>query len=80
VDADELPPFDENAKCPKCRSPRVISVVFHRCFKRGFPCYEDDLALGEHLCRVCGRCGYGWCEATAEAGATRRAGLRPVDP
>jgi ribosomal protein S27AE len=61
--ARDLPPFDENASCPQC-GEGTVKVIFHPVHTRGFPCETARLrVLDGHLCRVCGRCGYGWCEA-----------------
>lgn len=79
VDPQNLPPFAEDADCPKCRSGSV-AVIWHDYCKKKFPCETDfEWILGEHLCRVCNRCRHGWCEAPADVKPpTRR--LRAVDP
>jgi hypothetical protein len=73
----ELPPFDEDADCPKCRASGV-RVIFHSLHMKGFPCMQAlaTWVLGEHLCRVCPRCGYGWAEAPADMNASRKRDLR----
>lgn len=67
---NELPPFDANAGCPKCHGG--VDVIFHFTHTEKFPCMGDvTWVLDEHLCRVCRRCMYGWCEATAETKPAR---------
>jgi hypothetical protein len=76
--AKDLPPFDENASCPKCRSG--VNVVFHDTHIKKFPCMDDfTWVLGEHLCRVCRSCKFGWCEAPDDVKPARnlRAGPDP---
>ncbi len=69
--AAELPPFSGQSGCPKCVSG-TVAVVYHAAPAGGFPCQAPALPMaGEHLCRVCQRCGYGWCEATADTRARR---------
>jgi transcriptional regulator with XRE-family HTH domain len=76
--AGELPPFSEHAECPKCASG-TVAVTYHAAPAGGFPCEAPARpAPGEHLCRACGQCGYGWCEATAEARPASRPALRLV--
>jgi hypothetical protein len=76
LDAEDLSPFDENASCTKCGSGRV-RVIYHCVRVGGFPCEpERQWVPGEHLCRVCERCGGGWCEATVETRPARRPDLR----
>ena len=76
--AQELPPFSEHAGCPKCASG-TVAVIYHAAPAGGFPCEAPGTPLaGEHLCRACGQCGYGWCEATADARPARRRTLRLV--
>jgi len=75
------PPNGEPAGCPKCAYSRV-SVTYHPAImpegtkpkpSRGeaWPCSRfmgRVYGFGvEHLCRVCERCGYGWCEKTADS-------------
>jgi hypothetical protein len=75
----DLPPFDELGDCPKCAGTSV-KVIYHGFYKRGFPCkVEDAWVKGEHMCRICGRCGHGWCEAPADVKPpVSRGGLRVV--
>jgi hypothetical protein len=76
--AADLPPFDEDAGCPKCASG-AISVIFHFIHTDGFPCESSgEWVIGGHLCRVCQRCGYGWCEAPVDAKPAHRPDLRAV--
>jgi transcriptional regulator with XRE-family HTH domain len=72
--AEHLPSFAERAVCPKCASV-AVGVAYHVAPTGGYPCASS---VGEHLCRVCQRCGYGWCEATADATPVRRSTLRLV--
>src|SRR5580692_10620130 len=74
--ANDLPPFDENASCAKCGYSRV-RVICHSSRTTKFPCDRSGAGVvGEHLCRVCERCGGGWCEATVETRPARRPELR----
>lgn len=69
-----LPPYDVNARCPKCRA--VPGVTYHAGLETTipgtsdyWPCFYSSRPgpVGEHLCRRCSRCGYSWMEATADA-------------
>jgi hypothetical protein len=59
-----LPAYSGDATCPKCKAR--VSTHWHvmggyvssRCRR---------LEIGEHLCRICGNCGYGWVEACADS-------------
>ena len=77
--AGDLPPFDEAVGCPKCVGGTVL-VVYQPVSVAGFPCCEPfgREVTGGHLCRVCGRCGYGWCEAPVDVTPVGRPGLRAV--
>lgn len=69
-----LPPYDESAKCPKCKCP-VPSATFHA---EGTGIYQGKVVerlLGvqsyivphDFLHRVCTRCGYDWAEKPADS-------------
>lgn len=76
--AEDLPPFDEDADCPKCASG-AVRVLFHSYSTDGFPCRTSTIWLMDgHLCRVCERCGHGWCEAALDTKPGRRPALRAV--
>ena len=77
--AEELPPFDDTARCPKCGAG-AVQVIFHRASTKGFPCGgpSGTRVLDGHLCRICRRCGYGWPEAPVDAEPARRRGLEAV--
>jgi transcriptional regulator with XRE-family HTH domain len=76
--AENLPPFGEDAGCLKCASG-TVRVTYHADSTGGFPCGTPGrAAAGEHLCRACERCGYGWCEAPADTRPARRPALRLV--
>lgn len=76
-----LPAYSGPAKCPKCRS--YVSTEWHWgggifAPKKGgdgaessYPCHSisdlSEIGEGEHLCRVCQNCGYGWVEACADS-------------
>jgi hypothetical protein len=79
IHAEDLPPFDESADCPKCGRGRVRAIFYYGLTEK-FPCRSDfaPWLLGEHLCRVCERCGYGWCEAPADTKPAARE-LRAVE-
>lgn len=76
---EDLPPFDEAAGCPKCAGG-ILDVIFHDGITKGFPCWITGVLMvrGEHLCRVCTRCGYKRCEATVETKPARQPELRVV--
>jgi hypothetical protein len=68
---EALPPFSGTwVHCPKCKLT-VVETTWH-CVggERGFPCADTE--VGEHMCRTCECCKYGWLEATADAGGTGR--------
>jgi hypothetical protein len=73
---ETLPPFsDSSAECPKCRYP-IVKITWHSRGgalggHKGFPCEHRRLP-GEHICRTCARCGYGFIEATADVGADEK--------
>jgi hypothetical protein len=79
--SENLPPFSGNTTdCPKC-GLSCAKVTWHSHGgtigdHKGFPC-EHHRLLAEHMCRTC-RCGYGWLEATADAGASEPRRLRPA--
>ncbi|HEY6492086.1 MAG TPA: hypothetical protein VIZ43_02355 [Trebonia sp.] len=76
--ARDLAPFDENASCPQCGGG-TVDVIFHPIHTRGFPCETATVrVLDGHLCRVCGRCGYGWCEVGLVTKSARRPELKLV--
>jgi transcriptional regulator with XRE-family HTH domain len=76
--AQELPPFSGHAGCPKCAGG-TVAVIYHAAPAGGFPCEAPARPVpGEHLCRACGQCGYGWCEAAADARPADRPALRLV--
>jgi hypothetical protein len=77
--ARDLPAFDEDAHCPKCGGVEV-RTIYHLSSKRGSLCGFDlgHGVLDGHLCRVCERCGHGWCEAPADVKPPARPVLRLV--
>ncbi len=74
VVAVELPPFNEHAVCSKCAGA-AVGTAYHAAPVGRCPCAS---AAGEHLCRACQRCGYAWCEATADAAPACPPALRLV--
>ena len=79
----ELPAYSgPGGACPKCRVGGVLTE-WHRAggvlgprqmAQRESPCkLRTDLQAfggkGEHLCRLCRNCNYGWVEACADATA-----------
>lgn len=67
-----LIPFDPAAACPKCHA-EMVDAVWHAAMTvkapPGWPCADMTRPVsGEHMCRVCTRCGYGWCEIPADGG------------
>lgn len=71
-----LRPFSEEPYCPKCRGKHFMtSYHLYVVQKEGqeTPCelWQRAGLLGdevpEHLCRVCGLCGYGWPEEVGDA-------------
>jgi hypothetical protein len=73
--ASGLPPYSgPGGRCPKCQVPCAASTQWHWAALALRPqagpapaCGElsllDTPVDGEHLCRLCGNCGYGWAEA-----------------
>ena len=67
-----LPPYSGNTMCPKCNA--AVGTAWHPGLpyppenSRGdrWACWLEGVPA-EHMCRMC-RCGYGWVEATADAG------------
>ena len=68
--ADEaLPQHESITSCPKCAAPAGrLGVTYHACAEPFGSWACRDTQLLEHLCRVCERCGYGWCEAVVTPG------------
>lgn len=76
--SDPLEPFSETEerKCPKCLY-MGIKTQYHAYVVKGetpaSPCENlvgwtyPQIHIGEHLCRRCTQCGYGWAEKTADA-------------
>lgn len=65
----DLPMYGSITACPKCNSEKLktiyhpAGVLSEPCGQRfGWPLVQN---LGEHLCRVCGTCKYGWPEEVA---------------
>lgn len=66
-----LPAYSPESSCPKC-STEDPSLVYHEGGTIGAPCWPaviEDRVFGPHICKRCSRCGHGWVEATADAGA-----------
>jgi hypothetical protein len=74
----DLPKYGTAESCPKCGASAGVSAesvvepdastVYHEWRMPretpAPPCSRDVYArIGEHICRVCQVCGYGWCEA-----------------
>lgn len=62
-----LDPFDPQAACPKCGTEEV-GATWHAgaVLAPRSACWDVQLheaVIGEHICRHCSRCSYGWCEA-----------------
>src|SRR5271166_1853539 len=65
-----LRPYNLGSNCAKCDCEQIV-VVYHEIGMAGSPCWPaigvEDRIFVPHLCKRCTRCGYGWCEATADA-------------
>ena len=75
--SENLPPYSGGGQCPKCGC--AVDTTWHECGQpdASLPCHRGGVHRGEHLCRQCPRCKYGWVEATKDAtGEPRR--LRPA--
>lgn len=71
---DELPAYSGPlATCPKCKAGTNVLTIYHRSWD---PC--EYRPSGEHLCRVCKNCSYGWVEACADGGTDQRPDLTLV--
>jgi hypothetical protein len=76
-DAATLPVHDEYGCCPKCGGH--LGTTYHaeaecddnKATRGPWPCFDVVAVHGEHLCRVCARCGWGRAEQTAEQSADR---------
>lgn len=79
----ELPRYGTVESCPKCGAAAGAgsavesdaTTVYHSGrMPRDAPAppcsgaFYADLGLGEHMCRTCQACGYGWCEAVLKPG------------
>jgi ribosomal protein S27AE len=77
--------------CPKCGAGGVLTEHHwaggalgpKKMSRREPPCKDsDDLAAfggeGEHLCRLCANCGYGWVEACTDNPSSEIGQLRSV--
>lgn len=69
----DLPMYGSIMMCPKCRHDRV-RTTYHAHGILSEPCgtrfgWPDVQNLGEHLCRQCTNCSYGWPEAVAHGAA-----------
>jgi len=73
-----LLPFMHEPLCPKCASTGIRVVYHHTIVVRlessgQSPCvswlHSGILSpdVGQHLCLLCARCGYGWSTRTADA-------------
>lgn len=78
----QLPACNSVPTCPKCQAlDSVISTAYHDqpmpldeapdpCTRLVMETPSEELEdFGEHLCRHCRRCGFGWVEQVAEAGS-----------
>lgn len=60
--------------CPKCGADEgAIKTEFHDGGRLNGPCgarfgWPDVQYIGEHVCRSCRRCAFGWPEKVAHAG------------
>lgn len=68
--------FSEEPFCPKCGGKHFETRWHQFVILQAEPMHPCEAwmfaelltgAIGEHLCRVCDRCGYGWPEQTADA-------------
>jgi hypothetical protein len=88
----DLPAYSgPGAGCPKCGAGGIQTEWHHaggalapqKMARREPPCkHRPDLAefggQGEHLCRICLNCGYGWAEACADNHGGQARQLRSV--
>jgi hypothetical protein len=56
--------------CPKCGKAGCVGTHWHLRAQRDRKFACSSFRPGEHLCRLCGNCGYRWIEATADQGST----------
>ncbi len=69
-----LPPYDESAKCPKCKH-HDVATTFHAESTGIYQNKVIERLLGvqsyivpyDFLHRACTRCGYDWAEAPADS-------------
>jgi hypothetical protein len=64
-----LPKTGTIPTCPKCGQDAQLGTTaeYHACGILNAPCgaefeAKDLKELGEHVCRLCHYCGYGWAE------------------
>lgn len=79
----QIPECGSITECPKCQAlDAIILTVFHEhaqrvqklnpdpCLKLVLMTPSEELEdFGEHLCRTCKRCGFGWVEQVAKEGS-----------
>jgi predicted RNA-binding Zn-ribbon protein involved in translation (DUF1610 family) len=90
--AADLPAYSGlGAECPKCGRP-FADTEYHRAGGgfapektgdreppcKSIPALQRLDGEGEHLCRLCPNCGYGWAEACADSRAGGTGRLMPV--
>lgn len=59
-----LPVYDPLETCQKCGGENVLTE-YHGKPTVHCPCWDND--PGEHLARICTRCGYVWLTETKDA-------------
>lgn len=63
--AETLAPYNPTATCRKCG--KRAETLYHPIHTTGFPCEtRSTWILDDHLCRICPRCKFGWCEAPVD--------------
>lgn len=77
-----LLPFRPASDCPKCAGEQV-TLTYHSTGLAGSPCWPEtsvqDRVFVPHLCKHCLRCGFGWCEQTADyAGEDPEEDVMPI--
>ncbi len=60
--SEELPGFDPDRECPKCKHQEVSVQHIPYVFKRTSTERDEALVEEEHMIRKCMRCAYRWAE------------------
>lgn len=81
-----IPECNEYNECPKCRATIVEfgETTYHSAYVDDQPCGDlvittDLTGLGDHLCKRCSRCGFGWVEKVSIEGSIYQTSEEPEE-